>query len=30
VLAGLDEEHKDQLRELFAKSRFPLDRVEIV
>ena len=30
VLAGLDEERKEHLRELYSKSRFPLDQVEIV
>jgi hypothetical protein len=30
VLAGLDEERKENLHELFSKSRFPLDKVEIV
>jgi len=30
VLANLDEEHKQLLMDLFSKSRFPLDKVEIV
>ena len=30
VLAELDEQHKDELRQMFSKSRFPLSRFEIV